>query len=571
MVSCRSYLTLGRQRTRRRAIAGVFLATILFASLFLAGLSYYLYESQSDLLADQGAQSRENEVQGASSESLAVTVSQVQSGTEKGWLVVNVYNSGGVTSSVMAVYVTDVLGQALSSSTTSTHSEFLVAPPDINVSLPLSLVPGESTNSVICGSGSSIGCSIMVNASACSSCGSGNTVYVSVLTGRGNTFTTQYPTPTTGTTSTASYPQTTSITSYSTTFISSVVSSTQVTSQTAVAGFQAGTNSLVLVMDACAGSSSTPFGTTCTTAPAIYSGQEVILTISVTNYADVAMSLYVDFQSVGTNGASVTGASPDDCASGSGYQTSTTTIPADTGTASTVTYVCTFTAEQGPTAGTVTFIGYAVGTYAAVPPAQVTSAEGLSNPVQLGNPESAVSGPFIGLGFNYASETSQTFTSGVIVPGSSDYVVWQAELENTANASVTILQYSSLLLARISQEEGYYIVQPVASWSSTLTAYACALGTNNAPSGAQCSPSGGVTALENCTTLGSGCVPTGDTVTLDFAASSVDSTTWEWGTASGLNPPEAVTMFILVVYDFYSGGSWHVLSQAVPITGTYLT
>jgi hypothetical protein len=391
-------------------------------------------------------------------------------------------------------------------------------------------------------------------------------VFVNVLTGHGNIFTTQYPTPTTGSTTTVSYASTVSVTSVTTTLITSSVGTTEATSQTAVAGLQAGTNSLLLVMDACAGATSAPFGTTCTTSPAVYSGQEVVLTISVTNYADVSMALYVAFQSVGTNGASVVAAGPDDCASGSSYQTSTVTVPADTGTPSTATYVCTFTAEQGPTAGTVTFIGYAVGTYAAVPPAQVTSAEGRSNPIQLGNPESAISGPFIGVSFHYASKESTAFSAGAVVPGTSEYVIWQAQLENTANASVTILQYSSLLLARISQEEGYYIVQPVAAWSSTLAAYACSLGANNAPTGAQCS-----TVQENCATLGNGCVPTGDTVTLDFAASSVGSTAWEWGTTSGLNPPEAVTMFVIVVYDLFSNGSWHVLSQAVPITGTYLT
>jgi hypothetical protein len=151
--------------------------------------------------------------------------------------------------------------------------------------------------------------------------------------------------------------------------------------------------------------------------------------------------------------------------------------------------------------------------------------------------------------------------------GSNEYVIWQATVENTANASVTILEYSFLLVARISQEHDFYIVQPVSSWTSTtLSPYACTVGTGNAPTGAQCS-----TAQKNCTVLGNGCVPTGDTVTLDFAASGMGSSSWEWGTSAGFNPPETVTMFVIIEYDYYNGGAWHVLAQAIPITGTYFT
>lgn len=332
-------------------------------------------------------------------------------------------------------------------------------------------------------------------------------------------------------------------------------------------------------MRACAGTTSPgqAYGTTCARPqpPAVYSAEEVILLINVTNFANVGMSVVADFQSVATNGA---GATP---------QSSTTTPPIPSGAESCVvagqpsqgqtsqaqniapnggkaTFLCTFIATQGSSGGTITFLGYAVGTYSS---GQVTSAETLSNPIDVGNPLSSVAGPFVGISFEYASKESTTFSSAVEVSNSgNEYVIWQATLENTANASVTILEYSFLLAARVAQEKDYYIVQPVSSWTSTtLSSYACALGTSNAPTGAQCS-----TAQTNCSALGNGCVPTGDSVTLDFAATDIAGTGWEWGTSGGFNPPEAITMFVIVEYDYYNAGVWNVLSQAIPFTGTYL-
>jgi hypothetical protein len=359
-------------------------------------------------------------------------------------------------------------------------------------------------------------------------------------------------------------------------FTSTTTTQYSITSSTTTAGFNPGTNSLIISMEACAGTTSPgqAYGTTCASPqpPAVYSTEEVILLVTVTNFANIAMSVSVDFQDVSTNGATVTSQSsstsppiPSGAENCIGGLTPAQEISASGGTA---TYTCTFIATQGSAGGTATFLGYAVGTY---PAGYVTSAETLSNPIQIGNPLSSVAGPFVGLSFEYASEESTTFGSAVVVAaggsGSNEYVIWQATIENTANASVTILEYSFLLVARISQEHDFYIVQPVSSWTSTtLSPYACALGTGNAPTGAQCS-----TAQKNCTVLGNGCVPTGDTVTLDFAASGIDSSSWEWRTSAGFNPPETVTMFVIIEYDYYNGGAWHVLAQAIPITGTYFT
>ena len=221
----------------------------------------------------------------------------------------------------------------------------------------------------------------------------------------------------------------------------------------------------------------------------------------------------------------------------------------------------------------MTFLGYATGTYSS---SYVTSAETLSNPINIGNAISSISGPFSGISFEYATKESTTFTSADVVSQSdptNEYLIWQATVENTANASVTILDYSFVLAARVAQEQDFYIVQPVSSWTSTtLGAYACAnTATGGGPTGASCPTTQTQTWYENCPTAEDGCIPTGDTVSLDFAASGISGTGWQWGTSGGFNPPEVITMFAIIEYDYYTGGAWHVLAQSIPFTGTYVT
>jgi len=448
----------------------------------------------------------------------------------------------------------------------------------------VSMAVGEGTGSIT-GCGASKGCAIGIRTTSCLSCLTSGNVYVNILTSRGNTFSAEYcPSGCTngGQTSTSTSTSTTTVTSTTVTQSSTTTTLSGITSSTTISGFQAGTNSLVVTMQTCAGTTSPgqAYGTTCASPQplAVYSAEEVILQITVTNFANVAMSVVADFQSVATNGASATAqtssTSPplptgvETCATGVSNSFLTgqaQNIPADSGTPSSATFYCTFIATQGSSGGTITFLGYAVGTYAS---GQVTSAETLSNPIQVGNPLSSVAGPFVGVSFQYASQQSTTFGSAVVVSNSGNkYVIWQATIENTANASVTILEYSFLLAARVSQEHDFYIVQPVSSWTSTtLTSYTCQLASGtNAPTGAQCSA-----AQTDCSALGNGCVPTGDSVTLDFAASGISGTGWEWGTSGGFNPPEAITMFVIVEYDYYNAGACYVLAQAIPFTGTYL-
>ena len=521
-------------------------------------------------------------------------------------VAINVYNAGGVPATVSSVYVTTLTGKAVSRSSASPNSEFLVGSPDLNDTLPLELAPGEAADSLT-GDIGIFDTSCITGGSTCltgwnSACTSSSPCLVNVLTARGNTFSAEVPASATGTTIISSSLSTLEETSTSTATIGSTISTASATSSTVTGGFVAGTNSLEIYMDACAGGTSEPFSSmqACTTASTVYQGGEVILTITVSNLASQSLSVAVDFQAVATNGASVSPVSPDNsCGSGPSYVTATQTIASG----STSTYTCTFVASQGSTGGTVTFLGYATGSYP--PPSYTTttkttsgttvtstststtanegsanSAEVVSNPEDIGNIAGSVTGPLVPIAFQYASEESTTFGPAAVVPSSSEYVIFQGKFENTANASVTILQYSFLLVARISQEEAYYIVPTVSGWTGTteVSAYSCALGTNDAPTGTSCS-----TTFTNCTTEEDSCVPTGSTVTLDFATCAADEsyTYWFWETSPGnvlcsnndsaLNNPEVVTMYCIILYDFYSGGSWHDLAQAIPMEGTYFS
>lgn len=586
----------------RRGITGIVLAVLLFATLFVAGVGYFAFESQAAMLANNGGLSREGEVHGANSEDLLVTTSKASSGPYL--LVVNAYNAGGVAATITAVSVISASGKALSNAPLPSPSEFLLSPPYLSINLPLTLMPGESSSGVKdCGQPS--GCNIGIDtALACPACLSGQTVYVNLLTSRGNSFAGQYPqligtVTESSPTSTSTVSQET-ITSVSTMTISSTLSVTTASSVTTGGGFQAGTNSLLLEMEGCAGSpatlttttgtttvtttSTTTYGTSTCVSPqpvAVYQGGEIILNIPVTNLASTSINTYVSFQFVGTNGAGVSGAGPDDCASGQSFQTPTQPITAG----STYVFTCTFSATQGPTGGTVTFIGYAVGTTSTTTSGstmtsssgEITSAEAVSNPIQVGNPGSAVTGAFVPISFDYASEESVIFTPATTIPaGTSDYVIFQAQLQNTANSSLTILEYTFLLNARVAQEEDYYMVSSVPEWTSTtLTAYGCEL-----PSSPSTEPPTDTITGQNCVT-----VPSGSDVTIDLAACAAGTTDWFWeqtnsggngncpNNDSSLDPPEATTAFVIVVYDYYNSalGRWSDFAQAIAISGIYFT
>ena len=561
---------------RRRAVTGLLVGLIIFGLIFGVGLSYFLYENQlSTTSAQAQANAQAAEVQ-QGQESLSLSVHAMSSGKYANWLYVEVYDSSGVPSVITSVFVTSLSGSLLSKSSLPAGSQYLVGPPDLNVTLPLPLEPGQNTTNINgCWSGS--GCSIGINTAAYHY--TSGAVYIDVLTQAGNVFSAEYPKPTGTTTTTTNTvsASTTTLTSPSTTYTTLTSYTTLTTSSILGVGFGIGTDSLLVSMRACAGTS--PFSNNCGTGVTVYQNQEVVLEINVTNFASVAMNVYVQFQSIGTNGAGVSSSSPSSCAG----KTPTQSVQADTGSPGTQTYTCTFTGSTGPTGGTLTFIGFAVGTYtmAPAPPVTITSAEATSNPLPMGNPASSLEGPWIlnYFSFNYASSQHNAWTSAQIISASGNSkVIFQVQLTNTANASLTVLQYTYLQVVRTSQEQDYYLISPVASWTSSISSYACTNGgAGGSPTGTACT-----VAQTNCAASGNGCVPVGATATLSFAACATAGNSFMWANRGGGNgacgsnnanfgPPEGLVIFVVVVYDYYFAGTWHTFAQSIPATGVFIT
>ena len=549
---------------RRRAVAGLVAALIVFGLVFTTGVTYYLYESNLSLTSAQAAANLQASTLQAKGERLSLAAYNASSVTYNKWLYVEAYNSGGPPVTITSVFVTNTIGKLLSVSSV-TGSNYLEGPPDLNVTLPLSVPSGVNTTSMSGCAHGLMGCSIGINRTAFPY--GGGTVFLNVLTSSGNVFTFMYPPNTNSTTSTSTVVVASSTTSVTSTYNSNmtIVSTTTVTSsQTIGYGFGVGTNSLIVSMRACPAAS--PTSTNCGTASAVYQGGPIVLKINVTNFANVAMSTFVNFQSVGTNGATVSDGGPSPCAGG---KTSTVVVPADLGTPGKGTYSCTFTGNVGPTGGTVTFIGYAVGTYTVPPagPVTITSAETTSNPLPLGNVASGLTGPWMlnYYSFNYASSQSHSFSPAVQMDASANsQVIFQVQVTNTANSSLTIMQYTYLQIARTSQEMDYYIVQPVTSWQS-LGSFSCTT-SGSGPSGA------------NCMTVG-----VGSTVTLSFAACKTAQANFLWnnlgGGASstncgtndnGFNPPEGVVGLVVIVYGYHIGTTWYTYSQTLPSMGMYV-
>lgn len=434
--------------SRRRGLAGVFAAVMIFAMLFTAGVGYYMYENQASTRNSEAQVNEEFANLQANQEQLDLAVSYVNPN-----LVLQAVNVGGVAATITAVFVTGesgVTGQMLSHDP-ETGSAYLVGPPDLNVSLPISLMVGANT--------SVTGSNIAIYSEAYKYTGA--MVFVNVLTLRGNVFSIQFPLTLTATSSvTTTIASTSSLATSSTVTVTSAMNTsvtswtTSVTTSGTVTGFVIGTNSLLVALEACPGPGNlytgASFTTTCVQgATAVYSGGEVILEASVTNSAGITLSTDVVFESVvtGGTGASVTASSlagsQYDCAGSPG-----TTPAQNIGAGSTVTFTCVFSASQGATAGMVTFVGYAVGSYTGPSGLiTITSAEATSNELQLGNPASGITGPWTVnyYSFTYASIESTTFSPATIISHSGNAeVVFQVQVTNTANTSLTVLQYTYL-------------------------------------------------------------------------------------------------------------------------------
>jgi len=564
-----------RRHRRRRGLAGIIASLIIFGILFTAFFSFFYFQSSSNLTLAKANASAILAQQRGSHENLELGVFNVTNAASPtyGDIWLNITNVGGGPSTIVAVSVTSAQGQLISQ---GSGSAYLVGTPYLNFSLPLAVPVGVSTT----GMKDDIAISSGINQGPKAFDYLDNyrhqTVYVNVLTAAGNEFSIQFPHPLTTTTTTSLPGGSTVTTSWSTSSsstsltISSVTTSTSVgcNGQTATtcntaSGFLVGTNSLVVQM--CAWYS----GTSCQSAPTgNFEGGAVTLGVTVTAGLAVTPSLMIMNISTGTVTVP-TGSCPSS-------PTSTTT----TGSSYTYLFRCSFDVKQGDIGGTLTFIGYAVGTVGSV---QITSAESTSNTISVGNLATELTGPLSldYTSFRFYSTTNQIGNPTPVIPASSNkFVAFSATVTNTGNATITVYQYSYLQFARVAQEMDFYIIGAAPTYSS---------GTGTFTGFSACS------GLPTSTTTTAGCGITlsiGVPTTLYFAAclptnaGLSSGSGWLWGNNYGGNQntscgnfqypvgSEGVNGLIVINFAEQLGGPnhpWVSFSQTLPGFGIYFS
>ena len=502
-------------RSRRRAVAGVLASVILFAMIFTVGTGFFLFVSHSALSADQASIARANNQLQAGQEKLLVTVG-ITGATGHGsnpctnCMWVRAENTGGVSSSVIDIYVTCISKcgshqqeQLLSNSTVSPGSHFLKQNPDLNVTLPITLGVGASTKYLSSCPSSGCTADIAINRTAFGY-SNGEYVVVSLLTSEGNAFSAQYPPP--------ANPVTTLVTVKS---VTTHVTLTQI----------GGGPQLSVLMQV------TPTQTlSCNNGC-------ITLTATVFNFSPWT----ADNVSISLNAPYVSGtASVDDY---SACSPTSRNVPAGENRS----FSCRFSASTGAVGGFVSFSGHASGTLNTV---FVTSADSLSNSIEVGGiasvtTQGAFAANFFLLKYSSCTQSSATqrnFTgpcvtnaplvnghvdlarlpSGSFLAGGSNYyTAFYVQITNAFNTTLTITKYTYLFgdpdisgelfyfLAGNYSSGGVYSPTYPASGTPTLTAY---------PS--DC----GVANDSNCLY-----VKPGQTVTLTIAACGYGSSSWAWG------------------------------------------
>src|SRR5271157_4168694 len=132
---------------RPRGVAGVIAAVILFATIFVVGVSFFLFVSNQFQGANQAYVNRAGVQLQASQEDLSVTAGLTTSGDPlcQSCVWVRANNTGGQTASVIDVYVTCLANCTGSYQQGQMMSGFLRQPPGVNATLPITLGIGAST------------------------------------------------------------------------------------------------------------------------------------------------------------------------------------------------------------------------------------------------------------------------------------------------------------------------------------------------------------------------------------------------------------------------------------------
>ena len=563
---------------RRRAIAGVLATIMIFGVLFAIGAGFLIYQNQTTLTAIEANANREGAIQQSSLEKLSM--SATLSGTT---LTLTLRNKGGVSTTVIDAYVSNSNGVMQSPGIFSLSS--LCATPTINL-------------------GSSTACALSPYSYT------SGTVYLTVITARGNSYSLQYPTPSGLATTTV----TTTLGTLTTTTLPYV---------------GIGSNALVINIVA-----SPPEAFSCTNGCVLanvtvynYQSQGVMNNIAlnpnpptVTLCTGNVPGCTASLTPCTLSGSTCATSPPATCAGpyNSNHTPDTTdTIPAysGAGVAPDVYYLCYYDASTGVVGGFATFSADATGVQGSI---VIASALATSNAIKIGGSANVLNqGPFSAnfFFFHYAACTSSTCTNtptspvfsgspnlptgslpdGYLISGNSYYVSYYIQITNNFNVSLPILQYSYFQTdSTLGNDADFFIVGPASNSSyyalptngnslipTYYPTYTIASPTLQAYTGSvySCNPTlGGV--ITNCID-----VKPAATVTLTFAACNAGSNSWDWyNQANGDNSgggaisctingattntpsytvPEATWLGIIIFF-VYNG---QVYAQQIPFAG----
>jgi hypothetical protein len=483
-----------RHRGRRPGVAGIIVAVVIFALIFTAGFGYLIFQDRANLASYQANANYLAAQDAASQESLAFGA---KSGG--GSLVITVNDTGGFPLSIVSTFVKDSTGK-------------LSAPGVMNLGTSCTTVAGPLNLN-------SGGTDQFAISNACYSYVAGTTIYISLVTSRGNVFTTQFPITTSNV----------------------VATTTSVTTQTITAPGAGGGNSMVVLMAA--------------TPVQVYGGDIITDNVTVFNYANVPITGVTLNPTAPQN--TTTGTAKADFQSCSGPYTPphqqadpSGTIPlySGSGPAPHIFFLCTYKANAGAVGGLASFSGGALGTQSST---IIYSAGVTSNLVQIGSLTNALaqgvfSSNFFFFKYSSCTNTKTPCTTNVAIPPSSPnnlpegavmsrqnyYVAFYVQLTNNFNTSLPIL---ATTFEQFDQSNGGESDWWIVGTNTTMT--------NGAyyPSYSSSTPT--LTAYpSDCTSVNGRNKPTdskciyinpGQTVTITLASCGPSSTTWDWGGSVG--------------------------------------
>jgi flagellin-like protein len=177
---------------KRRAVAGILAAVILFAMIFTAGLSFFLYQQVLNHSYDIANQYNQNLLGSRTSQQLGIASHPVQGHTTASTkLSAMVTNVGGNSSTIVQFFVRDQLGKLVCLSpalgSTPSCSAALVSSTNVNV------LPSNFSMSV--GSSVNITTSYASNNAALTGCSTAASCSINLVTALGNVFTGSFPLP----------------------------------------------------------------------------------------------------------------------------------------------------------------------------------------------------------------------------------------------------------------------------------------------------------------------------------------------------------------------------------------